>query len=82
MQYGFPLCSCIGTYVTVARLMHQRFVAGRANAMADTQRMMKMRQRTYRGVALLTSVCIVFAAAWLPVNVYNALITFGGIKYK
>ncbi|VDN34169.1 unnamed protein product [Gongylonema pulchrum] len=86
-QYALPLISIVFAYSTIALRMQLRINSrlpsstSNANALNDERRKSAAgRQR--RTHLLLMCVVIVFAAAWLPLNVFHVLNTFGIVTFS
>ncbi|VDK44468.1 unnamed protein product [Anisakis simplex] len=84
-QYALPLVSIVFVYSRIAHRMHGRFM-NRMNSAANaptavmSQRRRSVFERQRRTHLLLVCVVIVFAVAWLPLNVFHVLNTFGIVK--
>ncbi|KAK0397425.1 hypothetical protein QR680_002121 [Steinernema hermaphroditum] len=82
-QYALPLFSIVFVYSRIAHRMQMRF-AGKSSpflhASTSSQRRRSVVERQRRTHLLLGCVVGVFAIAWLPLNVFHLVNTFGWVK--
>uniref|UniRef100_A0A915A8Y1 G-protein coupled receptors family 1 profile domain-containing protein n=1 Tax=Parascaris univalens TaxID=6257 RepID=A0A915A8Y1_PARUN len=83
-QYALPLISIVFAYTRIAHRMQGQF-AVRMSSCANSLAIMSHRRRSVverqrRTHLLLMCVVIMFAVAWLPLNVFHVLNTFGIVK--
>ncbi|TMS36980.1 hypothetical protein L596_004018 [Steinernema carpocapsae] len=82
-QYALPLCSIVFVYSRIAHRMQMR-LAGKnspfVHSAASSQRRRSVVERQRRTHLLLGCVVGVFAIAWLPLNVFHLVNTFGWVK--
>uniref|UniRef100_A0AC34F9X9 G-protein coupled receptors family 1 profile domain-containing protein n=1 Tax=Panagrolaimus sp. ES5 TaxID=591445 RepID=A0AC34F9X9_9BILA len=81
-QYAFPLASIAFAYSRIALRMRMRLAArsSMCNAVQNTvinQRRKSVVERQRRTHLLLICLVFVFATAWLPLNVFHVVNTFG-----
>ncbi|GMR61662.1 hypothetical protein PMAYCL1PPCAC_31857 [Pristionchus mayeri] len=81
-QYAFPLFSIVFAYSSIAHRMKMR-LANRGSSMINAmnrQRRQSVVERQRRTHLLLVSVVVVFAVAWLPLNVFHLFNTFAWVE--
>ncbi|MFH4974812.1 hypothetical protein AB6A40_001521 [Gnathostoma spinigerum] len=80
-QYAFPLISIAFVYSRIAFRMQMRFAnrisSYSCSTASSSQRRRSVLDRQRRTNLLLICVVVVFAIAWLPLNVFHVLNTFG-----
>ncbi|VDN00758.1 unnamed protein product [Thelazia callipaeda] len=86
-QYALPLISIVFAYSSIAVRMQIRINSRLASANFSTnpvidERRKSMAGRQRRTHLLLMSVVIVFAVAWLPLNIFHVLNTFGIVNFS
>ncbi|EFO19795.2 neuropeptide F receptor [Loa loa] len=86
-QYALPLISIVFAYSTIAMRMqirmNSRLASSTFTANANNnERRKSVAGRQRRTHLLLICVVIVFAVAWLPLNVFHVLNTFGIVEFS
>lgn len=86
-QYAIPLISIVFAYSTIALKMQLRINNRLASSTSATNNANEKRRKSVAGRQrrthlLLICVVIVFAVAWLPLNVFHVLNTFGFVNFS